>query len=72
MDDISLTIDRLTVAGLPADEREQFATMLKSELRRALEDRFADARAAAEPSPDALRQLVLDVVQQLMKKERRS
>jgi hypothetical protein len=72
MDDISLTIDRLTVAGLPADERERFAALLTSELRRAMTDRFAEVRAGVEPSADALREIVLDVVRQAMQKERRS
>lgn len=70
--DISLTIDRLTVAGLPGDARERFAALLQVELKRALTERFADARAAAEPSSDELRDLVLDVVRQLAHKERRS
>lgn len=70
--DINLTIDRLTIAGLPADARERFAALLHGELKRALTERFADARASAEPSSDELRDLVLDVVRQLAYKERRS
>lgn len=70
--DISLTIDRLTIAGLPADVHERFAALLQVELKRALTEHFADARASAEPSSDELRDLVLDVVRQLVYKERRS
>lgn len=72
MDEINLTIDRLILTGLPESERERFAAQLKAELRRALIERFADTRGRAEPSPDMLRDLVLDVARQIGQKERLS
>lgn len=65
MDEINLMIDRLILTGLPESERDRFAARLKTELRRALTERFADTRARSDPSPDALRDLVLDVARQL-------
>lgn len=65
MDEINLMIDRLILTGLPESERERFAARLKAELRRALTERFADTRGRGDPTPDALRDLVLDVARQL-------
>jgi tRNA uridine 5-carbamoylmethylation protein Kti12 len=70
VDEINLIIDRLILTGLPESERETFAARLKTELRRALTERFADTRERSDPSPDALRDLVLDVARQLASSSR--